>query len=88
MAQSQFTPEAMKERFWELFDQKEVLNTELAPLRERRDAMRDALRGPIAEHKAAGRAVIDIERPRMGEIDGEMVVISRALGSRVGERPE
>lgn len=87
MAQSQFTPKVMKERFWELFSQKEALNAELAPLRKRRDDMRDALRGPVAAHRAAKQAVVDVERPKMGEIDNEMAVISRALGNKIGERP-
>ena len=83
---SQFTPEVMKKRFWELTDQKEALNKELAPLRKKRDDMRDKLRPRLAEFKEAGRAVIDVERPRMSEIDSEMAVLSRALGGRVGER--
>ena len=87
MAKSPFAPDEMKKRFWELTDRKEALEKELAPLREKRDNMRDRLRGPLAEFKVAGLAVIAIERPRMGEIDNEMAVIARALANRVGERP-
>lgn len=81
-----YTKEAMRERFWELTDQKDVLIAELTPSREKRDALRDALRGPTEEYKAAKRAVVVIERPRMGEIDTEMAVLARALGNKVGPR--
>ena len=84
---SAYTPEAMKKRFWELTDAKNALIEEAAPSRKIRDELRDALRGPTAEYKAAKQAVIDIERPRMGEIDTEMAVLARALGNKVGKRP-
>lgn len=83
-----YTPAAMRARFWELTDAKEALIVELAPVRKKRDALRDKLRGPTAEYKAAKQAVVAIERPRMGEIDMEMAVLARALGNKVGERPE
>lgn len=88
MTSSPFTPEAMKKRFWELIDLKEALNKELAPLRKKRNNMRDALRTPVGEFKAAGLAIKDVERPRMGEIDTEMAMIARALGNRIGIRGE
>lgn len=87
MMGSQFSPEAMRERFWELTDQKEALNKELAPLRKKRDDMRDMLRPKLADFRAAGDAVKAIERPKMNEIDAEMAVISRALSNKVGVRP-
>ncbi len=83
-----FTPEVMRVRFWELFDMKEALTEELKPLRDHRDALRDALRGPLAEFKLAGKACVAAERPRMGEIDEEMATIARALKQKVGPRPE
>ncbi len=83
---NQFTPEIMKARFWELTDMKEVLTAESAPLRAKCDALRDKLRGPIAELREAKQAVLTVERPRMGEIDTEMAIIARALGNKVGER--
>ncbi len=82
-----YTKEAMRARFWVLQDKKAALNKELAEPRAKRDAMRDALRKPLAEFKALGRAVAAVERPRMGEIDTEMAVLARALGNKVGERP-
>ncbi len=82
-----YTKEAMRDRFWVLTAKKEALNKELAPSRKKRDEMRDALREPLAEFKALKRAVVAIERPRMGEIDMEMAVLARALGNKVGERP-
>ena len=82
-----YTKEAMRDRFWVLTAKKEALNKELAPSRAKRDAMRDALREPLTEFKALKRAVVAIERPRMGEIDMEMAVLARALGNKVGERP-
>jgi len=82
-----YTKDAMRDRFWVLSDKKAALNKELAPSRAKRDAIRDALREPLAEFKAAGRAVVAIERPRMGEIDTEMAVLARALGNKVGPRP-
>ena len=82
-----YTPKAMKKRFWELTDQKDALIEELAPHRKKRDALRDKLRGPPEEYKAAKQAVVDIERPRMGEIDMEMAVLARALGNKPGVRP-
>ncbi|MCB7129955.1 MAG: hypothetical protein J3T61_10515 [Candidatus Brocadiales bacterium] len=83
-----YSREAMRLRFWELTDAKEALIKELAPSRKKRNAMRDRLRGPIAEFKAAKQAVVGIERPRMGEIDMEMATLARALGNRPGPRPE
>lgn len=82
-----YTPEAMKARFWELTDQKDTLITELAPYRKKRDALRDKLRSPTEDYKAAKQDVVDIERPRMGEIDMEMAVLARALGNKPGPRP-
>jgi uncharacterized coiled-coil DUF342 family protein len=82
-----YSKSAMRQRFWELTAQKEALNKELAGPRAKRDAIRDALREPLAEFKATKRAVVAIERPRMGEIDMEMAVLARALGNKVGERP-
>lgn len=82
-----YSKDTMRERFWELTDQKDKLNAELAPHRKKRDALRDKLRGPQAQYKAAKKAVVAIERPRMGEIDMERAVLSRALGNKVGERP-
>ena len=83
-----YSKDTMRQRFWELTDAKEVLNKELEPHRKKRDALRDMLREPLAEFKAAGRAVAAIERPRMSEIDMEMATLARALGNKVGERPE
>ena len=83
-----YTPEAMRNRFWELTDKKEELNEELAPLRKERDVIRDALREPTAKYKAAKVAVVKVERPRMAEFDMEMAVLARALGNKVGMRPE
>ena len=84
----QFDPKVMRARFWELTDVKEVLEAELAPLKKHRNALRDALRGPMADYRAAKAAVVAVERPRMGEIMGEMAVIARAMGQKVGPRPE
>ena len=84
---SAYTKPAMRERFWELTDAKAAFNAELAPLRQERDAQRDKLRGPTEAYRAAKQAVVDVERPRMGEIDMEMAVLARALGGKVGERP-
>ncbi len=83
-----YSKEAMRERFWELTDQKDALIVELTPSREKRDALRDAMREPAAELKAAQLAVVEIERPRMGEIDMEMSRLARALGGKTGPRPE
>lgn len=85
---SQFKPEVMKARFWELTAQKEALNSELEPFRKHRDALRDELRPRLAEFRAAGKAVAEVERPRMGEIDAELAVLARALGQKVGSRPD
>ncbi len=84
---TKFSPEVMKARFWELTDVKEALLAELKPLQEVRDGLRDTLRGPLAELKAAKKAVVAVERPRMGEIDTEMATIARALKQKVGPRP-
>jgi predicted nucleic acid-binding Zn-ribbon protein len=83
-----YEPEAMRQRFWELTEQKEALNRELEPHRKKYNDLRDKLRVPIAELRAAGRAVVAIERPRMAEIDMEMARLARALGNKVGPRPE
>lgn len=83
-----YTEEAMRNRFWELTDKKDALNEELAPLRKERNKLRDKMRVPMAELKAAKVAVVEVERPRMGEIDMEMAVLARALGNKVGVRPE
>ena len=82
-----FDKETMRKRFWELTVQKEALIEELAPSRKVRDVLRDSLRKPMAEFKAAKQAVVNIERPRMAEIDTEMAIVARALGNKVGERP-
>ncbi len=82
-----YSKDAMRQRFWELTDQKEALTRELEPSRKKRDALRDMLRKPMAEFRAAKRAVVAVERPRMGEIDMEMAVLARALGNKVGARP-
>ena len=83
-----YSKDAMRDRFWELTDHKDALNAELAPLRKTRNALRDKLRKPTEEYKAAKQAVVAVERPRMSEIDSEMAVIARALGNKVGPRPE
>lgn len=85
---SQFDPKVMKARFWELTSQREVLEAELAPLKKKRDAIRDALRDPTAKYRAAKAMVVAVERPRMAEITSEMALIARALGQKVGVRPE
>ncbi len=83
---SAYDKETMRARFWELTDLKDALNAELAPLRKVRNDIRDKLRKPTEEYKAAKQAVVDVERPRMGEIDTEMAVLARALGNKVGPR--
>lgn len=82
----EFTPEVMRARFWELTEKREALVEEVQPLREHCDALRDALRGPMVEFKAAKMAVVAVERPRMGEIDAEMATLARALKQVVGPR--
>ncbi len=84
---SAYNKETMRERFWELTAQKEALAAKTAPYREKRDALRDALRDPMAEYKASQLAVVAMERPLMGEINMEMAVLARGLGNKVGLRP-
>ncbi len=83
-----YSTEAMKAAFWKLTAEKEALNVKLAPFREKRDALRDLLRGPVAKYREAKQAVVDVERPKMSELDTEMAVLARALGNKVGPRPE
>lgn len=83
-----YSPEVMRKRFWELTDKKDELNKELAPLRKERDALRDKMRKPMGELKAAQVAVVNVERPRMGKIDMEMAVLARALGNKIGPRED
>lgn len=83
-----YSTEAMQRRFWELTKQKEVFKEEIAPLREQYDLLA-AKMGPLqAQKKKIGTAIKDAERPVMPAIDGELATLARALGNKVGPRPD
>ncbi len=84
---AKFTPEGMRDRFWELTNAREAVLAQSAPAKKLRDDLRDKLRDPLAAFKAAKVAVAKIERVALGEIDTEMAMLARALGNKVGPRP-
>ncbi len=85
---TKYSKETMRARFWELTAEKEAVLAKSAPTRKLRDDLKEKLRDPLAAFKAAKIAVIKIERKALGEIDREMAMIARALGQKVGPRPE
>ncbi len=83
-----YSKETMRERFWELTREKEAVLAKSAPARKLRDDLKEKLRDPLAAFKAAKLAVVAIERPVVSDRDTEMAMLARALGNKVGPRPE
>ena len=85
---SKYSKEDMRQRFWELTADKEVLVEKVAPIRKRLDAVRAKMEPLQVELQGIKKEVIAAERPMLSDIDGERASLARALGNRVGERPE
>ena len=84
---SKYTQEDMRQRFWELTADKEVLVEKVAPIRKRHDAIRTKMAPLQAELQEIKKELIAAERPMLAEIDVERAALARALGNKVGERP-
>src|SRR5687768_4365930 len=65
-----------------LESEKEKLQAKSAPLRKRRDALRDKLSKDEVELRELNQKIAKIERPRMGEIDNQLAGLARAMGGR------
>ncbi len=85
---TKYSKETMRERFWELTREKEAVLAKSAPARKLRDDLKEKLRDPLAAFKASKLAVVAIERPAIGALDTEMAMLARALGNKVGSRPD
>ncbi len=85
---TKYSKETMRERFWELTAEKAAVLAKSAPARKLRDDLKEKLRDPLAAFKAAKLAVVKFERPAVSEMDTEMAMLARALGNKVGPRPE
>ncbi len=82
-----FDKESMKIRFWELTDEIESVKKESADPRARLKKIREVL-APIKEElKIVLAQVTKIEEPRLPDLKGELAILSRALGTKVGPRP-
>ncbi len=85
---NKYSKEDMRARFWELTTAKEALVEKVAPIRARHDEIRRAMEPIQAELNEVKKELIAAERPMLAEIDNEMTALARALGNRVGTRPE
>ena len=83
-----FTVEKMRARFWEATAEKEALAAKAKPARAKREELRKKLAPLEARLREANAAIAKIERPGLAELDGELARLARALGNKVGERPE
>ncbi|MBW8036445.1 MAG: hypothetical protein FVQ79_12680 [Planctomycetes bacterium] len=84
---SKYTQEDMRERFWELTAEKEILVKKVAPIRKRHDEIRAKMAPFEVELQEVKKELIAAERPMLAEIDVERAALARALGNKVGERP-
>ncbi|HDZ37398.1 MAG TPA: hypothetical protein ENH62_03760 [Marinobacter sp.] len=84
---SKYSKEDMRQRFWELTAEKEVLVAEVAPIRARHDAIRAKMAPLQAELIEVKAELIAVERPRLAELDNERATLARALSNKVGDRP-
>lgn len=82
------TKDAMRERFWEAFAEKEVLDEKTAPMKAKRDELVERYSPLEVEIKTIGREIRAMEQPLRAELDQELAMIARALGNNVGPRPE
>lgn len=78
----------MNKRFWEITDEIESVLKESADLKERAQKVRDVLDPIKLELKAVNAKITKIEEPRLPDLKGELAMLSRALGTKVGPRPE
>lgn len=77
-----FSPEKLKARFWELTDKYDEYEAKLAPLRKQ---LEKALDGTRKEEEAA-RAKIKKAREGLYELEMERAAVARALGGKTGAR--
>lgn len=87
MAKTDFSPDAMRARFWEASAQRDAMRREMAPLQKRRDvlagkiaALEEDIRPVNQELKAAVAPI--------AEFDNEIAALARALGGKTGEPPK
>ena len=83
-----FDKESMKIRFWELTDEIEAVKAKSADLRARAKKVREILAPVKDELKDVLAKITKIEEPIIPELKAELAILSRALGTKVGPRPE
>jgi len=83
-----FDKKTMRNRFWGITDEIELVLEESADLKVRAEKVRSVL-APIKEElKSVNAQITKIEEPRLPELKSELAILSRALGTKVGPRPE
>ena len=85
---SPFTKETMQKRFWELEAAREKVMEELAPLRDKQNELTNQVTPFRLELNKVKKEIIAITQPRLSDIDAERAILARALGNKVGERPD
>ncbi len=77
----------MNARFWELQDARDAIEKKSAPIHAKVDALMIKMAPMEIERRKLNKEIQAIERPVMGEIDNEMVMIARATNNKPGPRP-
>ncbi len=83
-----FTIEKMRARFWEATAEKETVVAKANPKRDARDELLKKMAPLEAKLRGLNAEIAEIERPALSELDGELARLARALGNKVGPRPE
>ena len=80
--------EEMKKRFWEITDEIESVLKESAESRKRIEKIREVLHPIKKDLDDMCAKVTKIEEPRIPNLKGELAMLSRALGTKIGPRPK
>ena len=79
---------AMNKRFWEITDEIESVLKKTVKLKERAEKVRGVLHPIKQELKDVNAEITKIEEPQIPVLKTELAMLSRALGTKVGPRPE
>lgn len=80
--------EDMRVRFWEVTDKIAEVDAKTVNLKKKTYEIRDILDPIKKELKITQAKIQEIEEPMLPELKMELATLARALGSKVGPRPE
>ena len=83
-----YTVEDMRKRFWQATAEKEAVVAKAKPKRGARDELLKKMAPMEAKLRGLNAEIAEIERPALPELDGELARLARALGNKVGPRPD